>query len=78
MKQLYRSETNKQVAGVASGLADYFSVDVTLVRLLFVFFTLAGGPGMLLYIALWIVMPKESDLMEEVITKRKRSEEYAL
>lgn len=58
-KRLYRSRTNKQIAGVAGGLAEYFNVDPTLVRILFVLFALAGGPGLLLYIVLWLVMPEE-------------------
>ncbi|MEO1288376.1 MAG: PspC domain-containing protein [Chloroflexota bacterium] len=56
-KRLVRSEAEGQVAGVSWGLAQYFDVDVTLVRIAFVVLTLAGGPGLLAYIALWIVMP---------------------
>jgi len=58
VKKLYRSTTDKKLAGVAGGLAEYFNVDPTLVRILFVIFSLAGGPGILLYIILWIVMPE--------------------
>lgn len=57
-KRLYRSTTDKQVAGVAAGLADYFNVDVTLIRLGFVLLTLLGGPGFLIYVVLWLVMPE--------------------
>jgi len=59
-KRLTKSATNKSVWGVCGGLADYLQVDVTLVRLAFVLLTLAGGPGLLVYIALGIVMPDES------------------
>lgn len=55
-KQLVRNPHDTMVAGVASGLADYFNVDPTLVRLAFVLLTLAGGPGIIAYIILWIVM----------------------
>lgn len=58
-KRLAKSSTNKSVFGVCGGLADYLNVDVTLVRLAFVLLTLAGGPGLILYIALAIVMPEE-------------------
>ena len=58
-KRLTKSNTNKSIWGVAGGLADFFDVDVTLVRLAFVLLTLAGGPGLILYIALGIVMPSE-------------------
>jgi phage shock protein PspC (stress-responsive transcriptional regulator) len=58
-KKLQRSVANKQVAGVCAGLAQYFDIDVILVRVLFVLLALAGGPGVLIYIILWIVMPEE-------------------
>ena len=48
------------VAGVAGGLAEYFNVDPTLIRLLFVVMSLAGGPGLLLYIILWVVMKEDT------------------
>lgn len=59
-KKLVRSTSDKMIAGVCGGLAKYFGIDVVLVRILFVLFALAGGPGILLYIILWIVMPEES------------------
>ncbi len=57
-KKLTRSSTDRMVAGVAAGLAEHFDIDPTLVRLLFVLTSLAGGPGLLAYIILWIVMPE--------------------
>ena len=57
-KRIYKSNTDKRVWGVCGGLARYFDVDPTLVRLLFVVLTLAGGPGFLLYIVLGLVMPE--------------------
>ncbi len=61
-KKLYRTEKNKVLGGVCGGLAEYFDVDPTLVRLLWVAFTLAFGGGLLAYIIFWIVVPKKSDL----------------
>jgi phage shock protein PspC (stress-responsive transcriptional regulator) len=61
-KRLYRSESDQVVAGVAGGLAQYFDIDSTLVRIAFTFFFLAGGSGILAYILLWIVVPTESSL----------------
>jgi phage shock protein C len=58
-KQLLRNESNKMIAGVCSGLADYFGVDPTLVRIGFVIATVAFGIGVLPYIILWIVIPKQ-------------------
>lgn len=58
-KKLYRSTTDKKIAGVCGGLAEYFDIDVTLVRILFVLTLLPGGvPGLLLYLILAIVMPR--------------------
>ena len=57
--KLYRSMTDKRVAGVCGGLAKYFNVDPTLIRLAFVFLALAGGPGLLIYLIMWIVLPCE-------------------
>jgi phage shock protein C len=58
-RKLYRSRTNRQLAGVCGGLADYFNTDPTLIRLLFVVFAVLGGPGLLAYIVLAIVVPEQ-------------------
>jgi len=55
--QLTRSETNKRIAGVCGGIAEYFDVDPILVRVAFVAAGLMGF-GVLLYIVLWIVLPR--------------------
>jgi phage shock protein PspC (stress-responsive transcriptional regulator) len=60
--RLYRSEKNKMIAGVAGGIGEFFGVDPSLIRLLFVIITLLGGSGILLYIVLWIILPTESDV----------------
>jgi phage shock protein C len=57
--KLYRDESRKVIGGVCAGLADYFGVDVVLMRLLFVFAVVVLGCGVLLYIILWIVIPKK-------------------
>src|SRR2546425_8402711 len=56
-RKLTRSETDKRIAGVCGGLADYFGIDPILVRIAFVVLAFMG-PGIPLYIVLWIVMPK--------------------
>jgi phage shock protein C len=58
-RKLYRSRTNRQVAGVCGGLAQYFNLDATLIRVLFVLLAVLGGSGIVLYLALWIIVPKE-------------------
>lgn len=56
-KKLRRS-SDKMVAGVCAGVAEYFGIDPVIVRIIFILLALAGGPGVLLYIILWIVMPE--------------------
>lgn len=58
-KILYRSRTNRVIAGVCAGLADYFNIDISLMRVLFVVAALCGSFGFWLYIILWIVVPEE-------------------
>jgi phage shock protein PspC (stress-responsive transcriptional regulator) len=57
--KLYRSTADKMIGGVAGGLAEYFDIDPTIVRVLFVVVTLVGGGGILAYIILWIVVPEK-------------------
>jgi phage shock protein C len=56
-RQLTRSETNRRIAGVCGGIAEYFGVDPILVRVGFVVAGLMGW-GVLLYVVLWIVLPR--------------------
>jgi phage shock protein C len=57
-KRLTRNPNDTVIAGVASGLADYLGLNVTLVRILFLLLFLPGGLSPLLYVLLWIVMPE--------------------
>lgn len=57
-KKLYRSKTNKMLCGVCGGIGEYFNVDPTLIRLLFVIFGCTGS-GVLAYIIAAIVIPQE-------------------
>jgi phage shock protein C len=47
------------LGGVCGGLGDYFKIDPTIVRLIFVLLLLAGGPGLIIYLILWVVVPEE-------------------
>ena len=49
-RKLYRSRTNRKLAGVCGGLAQYFNTDTTLIRVLFVVLALLGGPGLVIYL----------------------------
>ncbi len=57
-KRLYRNPENSVVGGVCGGLAAYFGIDPVIFRLLFVIFFFAGGASILVYVILWIVLPK--------------------
>lgn len=59
IRRLYRSRSGRMVAGVCGGLGGYFDVDPTLVRVLFVVLALAGGPGLIAYLLLLILVPIE-------------------
>ena len=56
-KKLYKSSTDKKLAGVCGGIAEYFNIDSTLVRLGWVLFSLLGGSGLLAFIIAAIIMP---------------------
>ena len=58
-RKLYRSRTDRKVAGVCGGLAQYFNIDPTLIRVVFVVLAVLGGSGLVLYLALWIIVPNE-------------------
>ncbi|SDY22475.1 PspC domain-containing protein [Tindallia californiensis] len=58
-KRFYRSRKDKKLAGVCGGVAEYFEVDPTLIRLIWVVFTFAGGAGVLAYIIAAIIMPEK-------------------
>ena len=83
--KLYRSEKNRIIAGVAGGLGDFFNVDTTLIRFIFILITIFGGGGILLYIILWLIMPNESSISvisKESIGKnadeiKKRAQDFA-
>lgn len=59
-KPLRRSVTNRRIAGVVGGLAEYFGIDPTLARVLYILVSAvsAAFPGILVYIVLWVVMPE--------------------
>ena len=58
-KKLYRSDENKMLAGVCGGIAEYFGVDPTLIRLAWVVFSLLGGSGLLAYILAAMIIPRD-------------------
>ena len=63
-KKLYKNSTDKKICGVCSGIAKFFSIDPTFVRLGWVAFCILGGSGILAYIICAIVMPDEPGYIE--------------
>lgn len=61
MKRLYKSRTEKILGGVCGGFAQYFDVDPTIVRILWIVFSFAYLTGVLAYIIAWIIMPEEPE-----------------
>jgi phage shock protein C len=58
-KKLYRSVTDRKIGGVCGGLAEYFNIDPTVVRLLFVLGLLLVGGTFWVYLIMWIVIPEQ-------------------
>lgn len=64
-KRLYRSEQNRKIAGVCGGIAEYFDIDPTIVRLAAVLLSCTVGSGILLYIVSAFIIPTKSELDNE-------------
>ena len=66
MKRLYRSRTDKKLGGVCSGIGEYFNIDPTIIRVLWVIITVFTGfaPGIIAYILLWLIVPEEPAKIE--------------
>ncbi|MBQ6847490.1 MAG: PspC domain-containing protein [Clostridia bacterium] len=60
-KRLYKSRTDKKLDGVCGGIAEYFNIDSTLIRLAWILFVCLGGSGILAYIIAAIVMPVKTE-----------------
>lgn len=73
-KRLYRSVKDRKIAGVAGGLAEYLGVDPSLIRILWVIFTLFGGSGIVVYIVGAIIIPENP---EELMPKFQSPSETA-
>ena len=71
MKKLYKSSTQKMVSGVCGGIAEYFDIDPTIVRILFVIFAFGGGSGILLYLLAAVIMP-DAPLTGDIYTPEEK------
>ena len=74
-KVLVRNRKGRMVAGVCAGAADYFGIDVTLVRVIVaVISVITGGAGVLAYLVAWAIIPEEgekSSIAENIVNKKK-------
>lgn len=73
-KRLLRIRQGRLAAGVCTGLAGYFGVDVNLVRLAFGVLTVFYGLGILLYLIAWAILPEEGEdasILESIVNKRR-------
>ena len=66
-KVLYRDTMNGKIAGVCSGLSEYLNVDVSLIRLIWVIFTVFGGAGVFLYIIAALIIPRKPENEVEIL-----------
>ena len=60
-RKLYRAEEGKMVCGVCAGVAEYFGIDPTVVRLAWVLFCALGGSGILVYIIAAVIIPEQPE-----------------
>jgi phage shock protein PspC (stress-responsive transcriptional regulator) len=71
-KKLYRSYIDKQIAGVCGGVAQYFKIDSSLVRIAFAVLTIAGGgSGLLLYLLAWGIVPRPNNVESQLRISRQ-------
>jgi phage shock protein PspC (stress-responsive transcriptional regulator)/uncharacterized RDD family membrane protein YckC len=73
MKRIYRSDLERRIGGVCGGLGEYFDKDPTFFRLLFVFFGLLFGIGIIVYFIMWLIIPKHSTSYDKFKTKEEIS-----
>ena len=69
MKRLFRSQSDRMFAGVCGGLGEYFEIDPTLIRLIFVFGAIITGSGLFwVYLVMMILVPEDVPASEAVVT----------
>lgn len=64
-KRLFRNPDDKKIAGVCSGLASFFDIDVVLIRVLFIIAVICGTAGFWVYLAIWIIAPEARTAYEK-------------
>lgn len=76
-KKLYRSKSDRIIAGVCGGLGRYLEIDPIFFRLAFVLLTFFGGLGILIYLIMFLIVPEEGELAEPISSEDYRSRRKA-
>ena len=58
-QKLYRSRNDQIISGVCGGLGEFFGIDPTLIRVIFVLLAIFGGSGIVIYLVMWLIVPEE-------------------
>jgi len=66
MRYLYRSRTNKKIAGICAGFGEYFDLDPSIIRIIWLATVLLGGTGALIYLICWLIIPLNPE--QDVVT----------
>lgn len=74
VKKLYRSDTDKIIFGVCGGLGEYFEIDPLIIRIIFIILAFASGSGVIIYLILAVLMPREDDKSVKSNKKNIREE----
>ncbi len=75
--RLYRIVNGRVIGGVAGGLAEFFGIDPTIIRIIFILLTIMGGGGLLIYIVLWIVVPQRFNTIPPYSTGYTKTPPYS-
>lgn len=77
MKKLYRSRKDTKIAGICGGIAEYFNVDSTIIRLLAVLTIFFGGGGIIAYVIGWIIIPLEPAVEDQNSSDKKTKDDIS-
>jgi len=77
LKRFTRSTSDRMLAGVCGGLGEYFEIDPSLIRILFVIITFIGGAGVLAYLILWLVTPSSTKIIKPQSQIQQNAQEIA-
>jgi phage shock protein PspC (stress-responsive transcriptional regulator) len=64
-KRLYRNSEYAKLGGVCQGVAEYFEIDPTIIRVIWALWVIFYGTGLIAYIAMWIILPEKRDIMSK-------------